>query len=395
MLTRHQLSERPAPVLDGLLHLAERSTALLDHRRGLTPALAARISAAGFARHFVPRRWGGTAGLFHPLADAVATLAEACASTAWCASLYAAHGRLAAYLPERGQQELWGGSPDVRIAAALAPPAAEAVPDSSDGDNGWRLEGTWSFVSGVEQADWVLLAGPGAGDRGPDQRLFAVPVAAVDVLDTWRNSGLRGTGSNTVALGGVFVPEHRTFTIAELGRVRPGDAHCHAVPFQLTAPLQFAAPVLGAARGALRDWTRVMAAKCRPDGRPARESAAVQQVLAEASAQIHAAALLLCHAADRADTAVYRSGQGGAAPLPAAGENQRDLAVAAGLCTSAVARLFQTAGARCQSEEHPLQRRWRDVSAAAGHMALDLEAAAAVYAPAVFAAAAGAGGGRA
>ena len=397
MLTDHQLSERPAPVLDDLLRLAERSTALLDHRRGLTPALAAEISAAGFARHFVPRRWGGTAGLFHPLADAVASLAQACASTAWCASLYAAHGRLASYLPEQGQREVWGESPDVRIAAALAPPAAEAVAECRDALDGWRLDGTWFLVSGVGQADWVLLAGPCAEGRGPGQRLFAVPVAAVDVLDTWRNSGLRGTGSNTVMLGDVFVPEHRTFTIAELGRVRPGDAHCHAVPFQLTAPLQFAAPVLGAARGALRDWTRVMAGKRRPDGRPARESAAVQQVLAEASAQIHAAELLLCHAADRADTAVYRTEQGPGAPLPASAENQRDLAVAAGLCTSAVARLFQTAGARCQSEEHPLQRRWRDVSAAAGHVALDLEAAAAAYAPAAFAAAgaAGPGGGRA
>ncbi len=217
----------------------------------------------------------------------------------------------------------------------------------------------------------------------------------MEILDTWRNSGLRGTGSNTVALGDVFVPEYRTFTIGELGRSRPGDAHCHAVPFQLTAPLQFAAPVLGAARGALRDWTTVMAAKHRPDGRPACDSPAVQQVLAEVSAQLHAAELLLCHAAERADTAAYRPDQAGAAPLPAAAENQRDLAVAAGLCTTSVARLFQTAGARCQSEEHPLQRRWRDVTAAAGHVALDLESAAAAYAPAAFAAAgarAGCGG---
>jgi two-component flavin-dependent monooxygenase len=177
-------------------------------------------------------------------------------------------------------------------------------------------------------------------------------------------------------------------TIGGLARVDAGAAQCHAVPFQLVAPLQFAAPVVGAARGALRDWTEVMADKRRPDGRAARDSAAVQQVLAETSAQIRAAELLLGHAADQADSAANRSGQDSAAS--AAAENQRDLAVAAQLCATSVARLLCTAGARCQSEEHPLQRRWRDLTAAAGHVALDLEAAAAAYAPVGFVAAGGA-----
>ncbi|WP_055589480.1 acyl-CoA dehydrogenase family protein [Peterkaempfera griseoplana] len=356
-----------------LAHCARSSVRLLDQQHRLTPELAEAIAEAGFARYFVPRRWGGTTGRFGPLAAAVAEVAEVCPATAWCASLYAAHGRLAAYLPHRAQQELWGGSPDVRIAAAVSPPEAEAVPYGS----GWRISGRWTLVSGADFADWMLLALPGAPARSPEQRFVAVPGGDCRVLDTWRSLGLRGTGSNTVELDAVPVPGHRSFTVADLGIGRPGAARCHSVPHQLVSSLQFAAPITGAARGALRDWQAVLGAKRGADGRPAAAAPSAQRTLAQASAAVHAAQLLVGHAADRADRGV-RPGQG-ALPLEAA-ENIRDLAMAADLCARAVDQLFRSAGARCQTEGHPLQRRWRDVTAASGHAALDLDTAAAVYA---------------
>ncbi|MER7912639.1 acyl-CoA dehydrogenase family protein, partial [Streptomyces sp. NPDC096068] len=90
--------------------------ARVEEERRLTAEIAGALSRAGFARHFVPERWGGGAGTFGHLLDASAELAETCASTAWCATLFAAHGRLAAYLPEEGRRDLWGASPDVRVA---------------------------------------------------------------------------------------------------------------------------------------------------------------------------------------------------------------------------------------------------------------------------------------
>ncbi|GAA0679514.1 acyl-CoA dehydrogenase family protein [Kitasatospora atroaurantiaca] len=355
-----------------LVELAARSAEQVNRQHRLTPELATALTAAGFARHFVPARWGGTAGTFGALAETTAEVGEACASTAWCAALYAAHGRLAAYLPEQAQYELWGATPNVRIAAAVLPAAGQA--DAAPG--GWRIGGRWSCASGVDHADWVLLAARTQGKAGTagtaEQRIFAVPRAEVAVLDTWRNLGLQGTGSNSVVLDGTFVPAHRSFTLADLATVEPGAARCHAVPYQLVAALQFAAPMLGAARGALRAWTAATAVKRRVDGRPAREAGSVQVVLGRASAEIHAAGLLLSHSARRADEAQ-------ATPLVVA-ENQRDLAAAADLCADAVTRLVRAGGARGQGEQDPVQRRWRDVTAAAGHPALDFEAAAAAHA---------------
>ncbi|MHC0432394.1 acyl-CoA dehydrogenase family protein [Streptomyces sp. O3] len=362
-----------------LARLARRDTALVEERRKLTDDLAAAITEAGFARHFVPRRWGGAAGDFTSLLDASACVAEACASTAWCATLYASHARLAGYLPEQAQHDLWARTPDVRIAASVVPPQGEATTRR----DGWSLSGRWSFASGLEHADWVLLAswtGPGAGpeQRGADRehRIFAVPRTRLTAVDTWHTLGLRGTGSNSVQADDVYVPAHRTMLLTDLLPPLPGGAPCHTVPFPMVAGLLFAAPILGAARGALSAWTAEMTERQWYGGQEVRQSPKVQQALTRCSGEIQAAQLLLEQAAHRADREPPN-------PLNVP-ENQRNAAMAAELCAGAVDRLFRTQGVRAQSEGDPIQRRWRDVTAAAGHATLGFELAAAAYSKAAF-----------
>ncbi|WP_327135929.1 oxidoreductase (plasmid) [Streptomyces sp. NBC_01343] len=355
-----------------LIALAQTSADVVEHERRLTPEVAEAVTAAGFARHFVPKQWYGSAGSFAEVAQAAAAVGEVCASTAWCAALYAAHGRLAAHLPYEGQRDLWSHSPDVRIAAAVIPTAgeAEAVED------GWNLTGVWNLASGVDHAHWILLsAWTGAGEARSG-RIFAVPRSRFEVDHTWNSLGLRGTGSNTVHVERVFVPAHRTFTLADLGHEEPGRERCHRVPYQLVGAAQFVAPALGAARRALREWAELTTARVRLDGRPAHTAAGAQEVLARASAEIHAAGLLVRHALERADLAEIT-------PLVVA-ENVRDFSMAAELCAGAVGRLMRSAGSRAQVADSPLQRRWRDVMAATAHAAVDFEAAAALYARAGF-----------
>ncbi|MFY4721903.1 hydrolase [Streptomyces sp. LaBMicrA B280] len=223
-----------------------------DRNRRLSGEVVTALTAAGAARHFVPRRWGGAEGGFGALLPRIAELGEACPSAAWVAMLWAAHGRFAALLPEEGQRRLWGASPDVRIAAGLMPPAGRAEPVPG----GWRVTGTWGCVSGIDSADWVLVAAP---EPAGGIRVLAVPADAVDVADTWDATGLRGTGSHTAVLRDVFVPGHLTFPLDELLRGRddaPDRPRCHTAPAQLAGGPMFCAPALGAARRALAVWSR-------------------------------------------------------------------------------------------------------------------------------------------
>lgn len=340
-----------------------------EQARTLHPAVANALTRAGFARHFVPVEFGGTTGTFTELLESVARVGEGCTSAAWCAALQAAHGRLAAHLPHQGQVDLWGSCADIPIAAAVVPPAGEltAVP------GGYRLTGRWNLASGVDHSHWILLATPEPGDDGHRQRILAVPRADFSIHDTWHNSGLRGTGSHSVTVVDAFVPEHRTVARAALatGRDAEGVARCHRIPYTLVASLIFAAPALGAARGALRAWTALAAGRTSAGGGHYLEDAVAQQVLARSATEVDAAHLLLLRAAERADQAPLDD-------LPVA-LNMRDASVAVEMLVGAVERLFRNGGARAQADGEPLQRFWRDVHALAGHGALQLPAAAAAY----------------
>ncbi|MFB6890749.1 oxidoreductase [Kitasatospora sp. NPDC056327] len=350
-----------ARVLRELAGPARRDAARAEELRRLTGEVADGITAAGFPRHFVPRRWGGTAGGFGELVAGAAALAGSCAGAGWCAALYAAHGRLAAYLPEEGQRELWGAGPDPRISAAVVPPRGRAERRGG----GWRLDGEWRLASGADHAEWILLASWTQGPDGREHRIFAVPRGELTVLDTWHASGLRASGSTSVAAAAVHVPDHRTLTLDALLLPLPDAARCHTVPYPMVAALLFAAPLLGVARTALREWTA--GARRSADPHPAAHT-----VLTRASARIHMAGLLLDGAAGRAD-------RGAITPVAVA-ENRRDAATAAVLCREAVDALFLAGGVGAQAPDSLLQRAWRDATAIAVHRTLDPDAAARGYA---------------
>ena len=101
--------------------LAARYADDADATGELHPDVVAAILEAGFARHFVPRYLGGSAGTFGELSGAVAVLGEKCAATAWSASVLASLSRMAAWLPPQGRAEIWKDGPDVVIVGSVSP----------------------------------------------------------------------------------------------------------------------------------------------------------------------------------------------------------------------------------------------------------------------------------
>ncbi|MBD0694978.1 acyl-CoA dehydrogenase family protein, partial [Streptomyces sp. CBMA123] len=270
----------PGGALD-LVPVAAKHAADADQQRRLHPDVVHGVVAAGFARHFVPERWGGDAGGFADLLAAVATVGEGCTSAAWVAALTATVPRMAAHLPLAGQREIWADGPDTLLVGALMPLGrAERAP------GGWRLTGTWSFVSAVEFADWALVCGQTPGeDGGRVARYFAVRRGDFQVQDTWFTVGMRGTGSNTLTVADVFVPDQRVCTrAAVLDGECPGAVDgCTRVPLKAVNGLSFAAPVLGAARALLAGWADWAAPKIAGTGGgdpSLADNAARHQVLA-------------------------------------------------------------------------------------------------------------------
>ena len=89
-----------------------------------------------------------------------------------------------------------------------------------EGD-GYRVSGRLRYASGVSQSTWLMAGGlvfDGGGERA---RIAAdgvpvivgtfFPTREARVLDTWRVSGLAGTGSHDVEVRDVYVPAARCF----------------------------------------------------------------------------------------------------------------------------------------------------------------------------------------
>ena len=110
----------------------------LDAARALVPVLAAREAAtlaarlvpeetiadyqrAGLLRVLQPRRFGGYQMDFGVFSRIVETLAGGCASSAWVYAVLGEHQWIIACMPERAQDDVWGGDGTALAASSLAP----------------------------------------------------------------------------------------------------------------------------------------------------------------------------------------------------------------------------------------------------------------------------------
>ncbi|GAB2898118.1 acyl-CoA dehydrogenase family protein [Streptomyces mayteni] len=347
---------------------ARAAAPLAEEAGKLEPEVARLILAAGFARHFAPRGFGGAEGSFAELTRAVATVAASCPATGWCASLAANLARMVVFLPDEGQREIWAAGPDALVVGSLA-----SFGQAEPAEGGWVLTGRWPFISGVDHADWALLCA-GLPDGRP-ARVLAVPRAELTPGHSWDSIGMRGTGSHHVSVDGVFVPDHRTFARDEVLAGRPAGAgpEGHTVPLEAVNLLSFAAPLLGIAEGALAVWTEHARGKAANWNPAAPSASLLATTYARTGGEIDAARLLLERCADVAD-------RGAAVTEDEVARNIRDISLSVEMLTAAVNRLVARGGTSNFGESRPLQRFWRDANTTASHVALQFEMAALGYA---------------
>jgi 3-hydroxy-9,10-secoandrosta-1,3,5(10)-triene-9,17-dione monooxygenase len=190
-------------------HLRERAPEAERERR-IPDTTISELGSAGLFKLFVPRRLGGHEVSTRTFLDVTAEVARGCGSTGWVNALVNICGWLGALYPERAQHEVWGSDPDARIAGVLTPSATAATVE-----DGFVLNGRWTFASGCLHASWAVLGHPIVDAKGTliDQGLALIPMRELRIEDTWFTAGMRGTGSNTLVASDVFVPSYRTFSV--------------------------------------------------------------------------------------------------------------------------------------------------------------------------------------
>ncbi|HEY7250471.1 MAG TPA: acyl-CoA dehydrogenase family protein, partial [Methylomirabilota bacterium] len=203
----------------------------------------------------VPAELGGGGASHTELCAMVRVLGRHCGSTALALSMHTHQVAIAAW---RWRHE--GGVTEPLLRRVAAQEAILVTSGGSDWiagsgrakkvDGGYRITGRKVFASGSPAGDlFMTMAIHDDPASGPVVLHFAIPFDApgLEIKDTWRTLGMRGTGSHDVVLDGVFVPD------AAIGLRRPAGRWGPAwhVVVMHALPLIYAVYV-GVAEGARR-----------------------------------------------------------------------------------------------------------------------------------------------
>ncbi|MGW4532002.1 3-hydroxy-9,10-secoandrosta-1,3,5(10)-triene-9,17-dione monooxygenase oxygenase subunit [Nocardia sp. NPDC004340] len=364
-----EITDRVAAALPALRERAHETERL----RRIPDQSIKDLQETGFFTLLQPRQWGGTAAdpvLFY---DTVRTIASACGSTGWVAGILGIHNWHLALFDQQAQQDVWGTNTDARIASSYAPLGA-----GTKVAGGYLVTGAWAWSSGCDHADWVFVGGPVLDNGKPvDFGSFLIPRDDYRIEDVWHVVGLRGTGSNTVVVERVFVPEHRFLSFQTMSELKsPGlqvnPDPVYRMPWGTIHPTIISTPIVGMAYGAYtahveHQGTRVRAAFA---GEQAKDDPFAKVRIAEAASDIDAAWRQLSgHVSEEYAHLVA----GRDIPFALRAAARRDQVRATGRAIASIDRLFEAAGATALTEGTALQRFWRDAHAGRVHAANDAE----------------------
>ncbi|MBX2802150.1 MAG: acyl-CoA dehydrogenase family protein [Myxococcales bacterium] len=247
----------------------DRIRSFSERARQIGPTLAARAAGTdrdgrfvednyallkehGFFAALVPEALGGGGATYGQGVDLLRELGKHCGSTALALSM---HSHLVAASVWKVRHGKPGDALLRRVADEQIVLVSTGAGDwlQSNGraervDGGYRLTGDKHFGSGSPAGDLALTSiAYDCPVDGPSVLHFALPLAAegVEVRANWDAMGMRGTGSNSLRLDGVFVPAEA------IGLKRPRDGW-HPVwnVVLAVAPGLYMAPYVGIAEAA-------------------------------------------------------------------------------------------------------------------------------------------------
>ncbi len=364
--TRESLEERAASLVP---RFKERAIATSAARQ--VPAETIKdLWDADLGYLLKPKKFGGPEVRFDTVFETASVLSRGDGSAAWVWAVMAVHDLFVAFYPEKAQQEYW--AEDRTLSASSFAPSGKLTTV----DGGYRLSGKWSFCSGIDHAQWMILAGI-AGMLStnppiPDIRFALVPKSEVKTIDDWNVMGLSGTGSKSCAVEDIFVPDHRVVKNEDLANGTSPGTKVHDGPFYRTPawalfPFCISSTAPGLAQGACQTFVEEMKARASSfDHSPLSRKPTIQIRLSEASALADAAELLYRRSLRETIDKIMR---GETLSIEHRVRSRRDQGYAVQMAKRACETLLTAQGGNGLYERGPVQRAARDLTAVGGHIA--------------------------
>jgi alkylation response protein AidB-like acyl-CoA dehydrogenase len=345
--------------------MAARAAEIESGRR-LPLDLVEELRSLGIFRMFVPVSHGGLELDVPTALEIFSALSRIDGSLGWTATIGSTASLFLSWLPRQTYDKIYEHGPDI-IVAGTAQPGGSATPTSG----GYIVSGRWPFASGCQHADWMVgfcivkadNSDTRSSESPPMVRGFVMPATSWSIEDTWLVSGLKGTGSHHISLLEAFVPSSYFFDLENGAACLSGPLY-QAIKQLL--PLSHGAVSIGIAEGALDDIV-ALANTGRQQLRaptPMRDSELFQVGVGRAEAELRATQAFL-----RAQSVSHwQKAQAGT--LKTEELLLEGMQAAVWIAASAVHTVeacFLLGGGAALYETSPLQRRLRDLQAAAQH----------------------------
>lgn len=339
------------------------------------------LKEVGFTRAFQPKKYGGLEITLEEFCQSVVALAGACGSTAWAATLLNTHQQQLALFSEQVQQEVWGGDPLATLSSSVAP-----FGKIKEVDGGVMFSGDMTWSTGCDHAEWAIMGFLREGNPvnpKPHTHFAIVPRSDYEIIDDWYACAMRGSGTKTLKIRDVFVPNHRIESAEALMTGKSAgwglypDSQIYFAAYRPYFACGFSAISLGIAERMIhwfikRSKSRVRAYTLAEVG---KDTPAFMR-LAESQHQVNAArALLEKDWKDLSDQCKKQELQS-ADQLANWRTNQ---AYATKMCIEAVDRLYESSGANAWFDDNEAQRLFRDSHITAAHAYSDYDVCKQIY----------------
>lgn len=339
----------------------------IDAERELPRPLFEALFDAGLFHLALPRSLGGFELDLPAYIQVIEEIGKADASTGWIVNQGGIFATYSSRMPHDIAKAIWVDVPRAVVANTPAPTAqAIVVP------GGYRVTGRQGFSTGCRHAAWLAahaqIIDNGEVRRHEDgviqQRYLFVPAAEVELLDTWRVRGMRGTGTHHFAVNDVFVPAERGVDSQRAPLVESGPLY--RIPRTLLFASGDASVALGLARSCITAFSELAGAKT-PRAMQAllRDQALVQFNVGRCEAHVRSGRALLTEAAGE----IWAGVVSGDTPTL---DQRAALRLAAThsirLAAEVVDLLYNLSGATAAYEGHILQRHFQDVHVITQHL---------------------------
>jgi alkylation response protein AidB-like acyl-CoA dehydrogenase len=337
----------------------------IDANRELPRTLFTSIADAGLFHMAVPRGIGGGEVDFPTYVRTIEELGKADASTAWAVNQGATFATMSARMAPHVAREIWIETPRSVVSNSPGPTAKAVVVDG-----GYRVSGRQPFSTGCRHASWIAAhatvvenGAPRLKDGKPEALYLLVPVSQVELLDTWRTRGMRGTGTHHFEVKDVLVPAERT--VPPVGAPIVTGGARYKIPFTLSFASGDAAVALGVARSCIEAFFDVAGSKTpRHVQGLLRDLALTQFTVGQAEANLRSARAFLMEAVD----GIWDEAVSGAVSL----ERRALLRIAAThairLSAQVVDSIYNACGATAIFESHIIQRHFQDIHVITQHV---------------------------